>query len=152
MYLTGKRYISKHFNEGDEQVAEAIAEQFPELKGRQGRFGDNSPVKEVSIDAGYWRKANAIHDWFVREVQGGEDQCDPHYVSREQLVELKELCEQVLADKSKAAELLPTTSGFFFGSTEYDDWYFEDIKATIQIINDALDLPASWEFEYRSSW
>ena len=152
MYLTAKRYLSKHFNEGDDQRAEAIQSQFPELADRKGRWGDESPVKEVSIDAGYWRKANAIHDWFVKNVQGGVDECDPHYVSREDLIQLKELCEQVLADKTKAAELLPTASGFFFGNTDYDDWYFEDIKSTIQIINDALDLPASWEFEYRSSW
>ena len=117
-----------------------------------GRFGDNSPVKEVSIDAGYWRKANAIHDWFVKNVQGGEDQCNPHYVSREDLIALKEVCEEVLADRKRTAELLPTASGFFFGSTEYDQYYFDDIKATIEIIDRCLELPTSWEFEYRSSW
>lgn len=152
MYLSGKRYISKYFNEGDEDLATAIAEKLPELKGRSGRFGDASPVKEVSIEAGYWRKANAIHKWFVDNVQGGEDECRPHYVSREQLVELKELCEQVLADRSKAAELLPSASGFFFGSTDYDEYYFQDLESTVKIINDCLELPQSWEFEYRSSW
>ena len=152
MYLSGKRYISKYFNEGDEDLATAIAEKLPELKGRSGRIGDASPVKEVSIEAGYWRKANAIHKWFVDNVQGGEDECRPHYVSREQLVELKELCEQVLADRSKAAELLPSASGFFFGSTDYDEYYFQDLESTVKIINDCLELPQSWEFEYRSSW
>ena len=152
MYLTAKRYLSKHFNEGDDQRAAAIQSQFPELANRKDHWGESSPVKEVSIDAGYWRKANAIHDWFVKNVQGGVDECEPHYVSREDLLRLKEICEQVLADHTQARALLPTTSGFFFGSTEYDDWYFEDIRATIRIIEDALDLPASWEFEYRSSW
>ncbi|MFM9151299.1 MAG: hypothetical protein ACKOPU_03370 [Candidatus Planktophila sp.] len=152
MYLTGKRYLSKYFNEGDEAVAEAIAEKFPELKGKGGRFGDASCVKEVQIEAGYWRKANAIHDWFVKNVQGGEDECRPHYVAREQLEELKELCQEVLANRERAAELLPTASGFFFGGTDYDEWYFQDIESTIQIIDDCLALPASWEFEYRSSW
>ena len=152
MYLTGKRYISKHFNEGDTERAEAIQKLFPELAGKQGRWGDESPVKQVEIEAGYWRKANQIHDWFVREVQGGEDNCAPYYVAREQLLELKKLCEQVLADRSKAAELLPTASGFFFGGTDYDDWYFQDLEQTIRIIDDALALPTSWDFEYRSSW
>ena len=109
-------------------------------------------MKEVSIDAGYWRKANAIHDWFVRECQGGVDECQPSYVAREQLVELKELCEQVLADKTKAAELLPTTSGFFFGSTDYDEYYFQDLESTIEIIDRTLTLPSEWDIEYRSSW
>lgn len=152
MYLTGKRYISKHFNEGDEARAEAIQKLFPELAGRQGRWGDASPVKEVSIEAGYWRKANAIHQWFVKNVQGGEDKCEPHYVSREQLEELKKLCEKVLAFRHLAVECLPTTSGFLFGSTDYDDWYFRALEDTVKIIDDALSLPNSWEFEYRSSW
>ena len=152
MYLSAKRYISKHFNEGDTERAEAIQKLFPELANIQGRFGDASPVKEVSIDAGYWRKANAIHDWFVREVQGGEDECKPHYVDREQLLALKEACEQVLADKQKAPELLPTASGFFFGSTDYDQYYFEDLQSTIDIVDRCMTLPTSWDFEYRSSW
>jgi hypothetical protein len=152
MYLNAKRYVSKHFNEGDEARAEAIAEQFPELRGRSGRWGDASPVREVSIEAGYWRKANAVHDWFVKHVQGGEDQCRPHYVSREQLMELKDACLQVLADKTLAPTLLPTASGFFFGSTDYSDYYFQDLEQTVKIIDDCLALPESWEFEYQSSW
>lgn len=152
MYLTGKRYMSSVFNKEDAEKMEAIKELFPELKDKTGRFGDNSPVKEISIEAGYWRKANAIHDWFVQNVQGGEDECRPHYVSRESLAELKEACEQVLADRDLAKELLPTTSGFFFGSTEYDEYYFRDLEATVEIINNALSMPDDWEFEYRSSW
>lgn len=152
MYLNGKRYLSKYFNAGDEAVAEAIAERFPELKGRAGRFGDTSCVKEIQIEAGYWRKANAIHKWFVDNVQGGEDECKPHYVSREQLKELKELCERVIAFRHLAVELLPTASGFFFGGTDYDEYYFQDLEQTVKIIDDCLALPESWDFEYRSSW
>lgn len=152
MYLTGKRYISKHFNDGDEDKASAIQEMFPELKGRSGRWGDASPVKEVQIEAGYWRKANAIHDWFVQNVQGGEDECRPHYVSREDLESLKATCQKVLDDPQLAPSLLPTASGFFFGDTSYNEYYFDDLKETIQIVDDVLELPSSWEFEYRSSW
>ena len=152
MYLTGKRYMSTVFNKEDGERAEAIQKLFPELSGKQGRWGDASPVKEVQIEAGYWRKANQIHDWFVKNVQGGEDECRPHYVSREDLQTLKETCEAVLADHSKAAELLPTASGFFFGGTDYDEWYFQDLEATVKIIDECLELPTDWDFEYRSSW
>jgi hypothetical protein len=152
MYLTAKRYISKHFNENDAERAEAIQKLFPELADIPGKFGDASPVKEVSIDAGYWRKANAIHDWFVRECQDGVDECKPHYVSRDQLRQLKESCEEVLIKRDKASELLPTTSGFFFGSTTYDKYYFDDLQATVEIVDRCLSLPPAWEFEYRSSW
>jgi hypothetical protein len=152
MYLNAKRYMSKYFNEGDEAKMKLIAEVFPELANRKGCFGDASPVKEVRIEAGYWRKANAVHDWFVRNVQEGEDDCGNYHVSREQLEELKELCKQVLEDRERASELLPTTDGFFFGSTEYDQHYFDDLEKTIRIIDDCLTLHEQWEFEYHSSW
>lgn len=36
------------------------------------------------------------------------------------------------------ADLLPTTSGFFFGSTEYDVWYLSDILSCKQQFTDLL--------------
>lgn len=152
MYLTGKRYMSKTFRKADEAKQIAIAELFPELSGKTGRWGDASPVKQVEIEAGYWRKANAIHDWFVKNVQGGEDKCRPHYVSRDQLLELKAVCERVLAFRHLATDLLPTASGFFFGGTDYDEYYFQDLEQTVKIIDDCLALPKEWEFEYCASW
>lgn len=152
MYLNAKRYVSKYSNEGDEARARAIQEQFPELAGRTGHWGDESPIKQVEIEAGYWRKANAIHDWFVKNVQGGTDDCSPYYVERARLEELRDICKRVLAFRHLAVDLLPTTKGFFFGSTDYGDWYFDDLQQTVAIIDDALTLPESWEFEYRASW
>jgi hypothetical protein len=152
MYLNAKRYISKNFNKGDEAVAAAIQAQFPELAGKAGRWGDDSPVKEVTIEAGYWRKANAIHQWFVKNVQEGKDDCRTYEVYREQLEELRELCKRVLAFRHLAVELLPAQAGFFFGSTDYDDYYFDDLEQTVAIIDDVLTLPTSWDFEYRASW
>jgi len=144
MYLKGKRYLSSYFNEGDNEKASKIAELFPEINGQE--------IKEVMIEAGYWRKANAIHKWFVDNVQEGEDDCGNYYVGREQLAELRELCQKVLADRSLAAELLPPQSGFFFGGTDIDEYYFADLGQTIKIIDNALTLPESWDFEYHSSW
>lgn len=152
MYLTGKRYISKLVDEGDTERAEAIQKLFPELASCVGRFGNASPVKEVCIEAGYWRKANQIHNWFVKNVQEDKDECKPHHVYREQLIELRDLCKQVLEDRLMAGKLLPCSSGFFFGGTEYDDWYFDQLETTVSILNNALALPESWDFEYCSSW
>ena len=152
MYLNGKRYLSKYFNEEDGKRAAEIAEQFPELAKMRGRFGDESPVKEIRVEAGYWRKANAIHKWFVDNVQGGTDDCGSYYVAREQLEELKKLCEQVLQFRHLAAEKLPPSQGFFFGSDKVDEYYFQDLEQTVQIINDCLELPQDWDFEYHSSW
>lgn len=84
--------------------------------------------------------------------QDGTDDCRTSYVSRDQLNELKQLCQQIIDDPKEANDLLPTQSGFFFGSTEYDEWYFEGLKDTVEIVDRALAMPDEWEFEYHSSW
>ena len=109
-------------------------------------------VKYIVEEAGYWRKANQIHDWFVRNVQDGVDDCRNAYVGREKLQELLDLCRIVSIDKDKAEDLLPTASGFFFGNTEYDEWYYQDIESTIKILEEALSDETADDFEYHSSW
>jgi hypothetical protein len=73
-------------------------------------------------------------------------------VDREKLEELLDLCKQVLADHSKADELLSTQSGFFFGSTEYGEWYFQDLEDTVSILENCLSMGDDWSFYYQSSW
>lgn len=100
---------------------------------------------------GYWRKDNQIHKWFVDNVQRGVDNCAIYDVSEEQLKELRLLCEEVLENNDLASEVLPTESGFFFGGTEYDEYYYEGLKTTIEIIDWALSQGFDY-FEYESSW
>lgn len=62
--------------------------------------------------------------------------------------------EKVIKDSSKAKELLPTQEGFFFGGVEYDEWYLQDIKDTIEIIQQVFE-ETDFETEkivYTSSW
>jgi hypothetical protein len=111
------------------------------------------PTVEVEVGVAYWRKANAIHQWFVNNCQDGNDDCRPAYVSREKLAELLDLAKQVKADPTLAEELLPTTSGFFFGSTEYGEYYMQDIEETIKQLEQVLASTADdWQFQYQSSW
>lgn len=113
-----------------------------------------SRVSSITEEVGYWRKANQIHKWFVDNVQGGKDECQRSYVEPEQLLKLLSLCEQVLADKTKAKDLLPNSEGFFFGAQEYTDYYFADLQDTIKIIKE-LKLEESdmnGEYYYRASW
>lgn len=142
---------------------------------------DLKNVMYITEEAGYWRKANQIHQWFVDNVQNGEDDCGTYYVSTEKLKELRRLCREVLRscklvdsgetrkvydldkgeeveekvmkikDTSVAEELLPTQEGFFFGGTGYDEYYIQNLEDTIVIIDKALESPAA-EFEYHSSW
>lgn len=139
MYLNAKRFLWH----SEDELAGKIAEQFPELAGKR--------VKEVIVEAMYWRKANAIHAWFVKNCQEGEDDCGNYYVGREQLQELVDLIKEVLA--SKDHKLLPPQAGFFFGNTDINDWYWQDLRYTQEGLERVLvEFPDQWEFEYHSSW
>ena len=145
MYLTAKRYLSTYDNK-HKLVAEKIGN-MPELKNGLMR------VKEVSCELMYWRKANAIHRWFVENVQNDNDDCKSYYVPSEKLIELREMCVEALRNREKAADLLPTQEGFFFGSTEIDEAYFEDMADTMFGLENVEQLDKDgWEFFYCSSW
>lgn len=132
---------------------------------------DDHPYVTVDVTVACWRKANAIHNWFVDNVQNGEDDCGKYGVSHEQLWELHEVCLKVLGEFAYgetvdgewvsergvafAQEHLPTTKGFFFGGTDYDDWYLESLRYTKDTLYKLLtDLIPNkgWGFEYSSSW
>ena len=107
----------------------------------------------TDAEVAYWRKANAIHNWFVDAVQGGKDDCDRYPVTRDQLKALISDCKSVLDDPANARLVLPTVSGFFFGSTEYDYGYFEDLRDTVSMLEKALvDTNYGSQFFYQSSW
>lgn len=136
-------------------------------------------------EIGYWRKANAIHHWFVQNVQGGKDDCEYYEVTKDQLKTLRNLCITifdnvslipgkiangytvkdgeaipnytdgfVIDNQELCKELLPTQSGFFFGNTDYNQWYLQDIKQTLEIVIKALN-ETDFDVEqlyYCSSW
>jgi hypothetical protein len=113
----------------------------------------NSPSADITVTSMYWRKANAIHDWFVKNVQGGNDNCERYWVSRDKLRELRDLCVKVVQNRDLAHKLLPTSEGFFFGGTEYDSYYFDSLKNTASRITILLNTtPETWSFYYQSSW
>lgn len=150
MYLSGKRYMSKYFDAEDSAKIETINQAF----GLEGVEDGDYGAQEVTFRIGYWRKANQIHKWFVDNCQDGVDECQETFVDREQLRELANTCKEVLADMSKASTLLPSASGFFFGGTDYDDWYKQDLEYTVERIEKILSDKAleKCDFYYQSSW
>ena len=148
-YLYAKKYTS------DSAIFNKI-EEFDQLKQTLGTdvafLTRELPSISVEMKVGQWRKSNQIHQYFVNNCQDGRDDCREYYVDRENLVGLLDLCKQVLADKSKAEELLPTQDGFFFGDTEYDQWYYSDLTDTVEILENCLKMDDDWEFYYQSSW
>jgi len=114
-----------------------------------------SRISCVTEEAIYWRKANQIHKWFVDNVQDGSDDCGNYPITREHLQRLLALIKQVLADRNEdvASELLPTGEGFFFGSSDYDEYYWQQLEFTEKAIEQVLiDYDDSWSLEYSSSW
>ena len=160
-------------------------------------IGENLPSAEfggisISKCVAYWRKANAIHGWIVRECADGVDECQRIYIGREKLTELRNLCVNSLANRDTATpavdktisidlegtedkvplaimseimrqrdnrnstavidDPLAPTSGFFFGSTEKDEWYYKDLEYTVEIINSLLANDEKWSYYYQASW
>lgn len=146
MYLRAKRYLSD-WRDSDKPIIEG-------MKKIPGLVPEGATPNGVQCEAMYWRKANHVHQWFVQNVQDGVDNCGYYWVSRERLQELVDLCKSIVADHSLAKKLLPTQDGFFFGSTEYDEWYFSDLQDTVDGLEKALASFSGdgWDFEYHSSW
>ena len=174
MYLEARKYVTRidwtkvpqklpegaSYNDYLTADYEALRELFPAELTKHSEAGSH-----IAINVGYWRKANQIHGWFVREVQGGEDNCQDYHVERSQLEELLDLVTQVLdGDKEggtdTARKLLPVTGGFFFGNYDedegYDKWYYMQLEYTKELLTDILTaVPADnykYDFYYSSSW
>jgi hypothetical protein len=116
-------------------------------------------VAFVIEEVAYWRKVNAVHAWFVTNVQGGVDECQESPVSREALDQLRNTCRAALADRTQAPRLLPTQAGFFFGSTDMDPdteegaWYWRDIAETAEKLDSLLaEEDRDETYIYRASW
>ena len=117
-------------------------------------------VCEIREEAMYWRKANAIHNWFVQNVQDGNDDCKKYWVSIDHLKELRKTIKKVLKNHKKASELLPSSAGFFFGSTDYDSYYFDCLKETEERLTEIIKeynkltevVRMDVNFYYESSW
>ena len=142
MYLTKKNYIGAEY-------------EHRKVKGKVEITIDGKPVpitfdniQYVIEKVGYWRKANAIHGWFVQNIQRGKDDCGEYFVPFEKLVELRNLCKSILRD-TNLVTLLPPTEGFFFGSDKVDHYYYQDLEETIRIIN---KLCPYGDYYYQSSW
>lgn len=130
----------------------------------------------------YWRKANQIHHWFVKNVQDGEDNCGTYYVDSDMLQQLVDKCKEALLVVRNAPittkqvqtgwsqqgdiyadikifdcadeinDILPPAQGFFFGSSDIDEYYKEDLENTIQKLEAVLAEEGDGDFYYHSSW
>jgi hypothetical protein len=156
MYFKKKTYVKNWDHYRPEDKTEVIVK-----KG--GELHPTIKLDRVSYiveDVAYWRKFNALHQWFVDNCQNGVDECQESYVDESQI---EELVNEVLkpindayesGDVEKAIQLsqdlLPTQEGFFFGGQEYDEYYFNDVKETLEVMTGLLE--EGGDFYYQSSW
>ena len=149
-YLTKKTYIGANYEHRNVKGKINIT-----IEGKPVKI-DFSKISYIEEQVGYWRKANAIHKWFVENCQGGVDDCGQYSVNHEQLKELHSICQKVLktkGNKKLAKELLDTQDGFFFGGTDMDEYYYLDIEYTADMIFKALLTSEQYsEFYYQASW
>tara|TARA_R110000868_G_scaffold181986_1_gene422981 strand:+ start:332 stop:772 length:441 start_codon:yes stop_codon:yes gene_type:complete len=142
MYLSAKRYLFS-FNEHDKALADKI----------DAEVGASSlgHTNEIRKEAFYWRKAWAIHHWFVVNAQNGEDDCKEYWVERYKLKELLDTLKKVDKNPSLAEDILPLQSD----DDEGKEWELEQVRRTIpaldKLINDE-SLKEKWDFYYSSSW
>ena len=170
MYLRESKYIGHYeymLQSGETSVAEhETFEKVVEAAGFVNLPTDPDSSLTLQMSVGYWRKAHAIHGWFVKNVQDGKDECQESEVTVKDLANLLADCKRALRDHSKADRILPATDGFFFGMNRndpYDDWYFKDLESTIEMlepiverVEEAREASGSdWDpcyFIYQASW
>lgn len=95
---------------------------------------ENTEYTDDSLeDVGYFRKVNFLHLWVEENLNNGEStNCEFIEIPKAKLDELIDSLRKVRNDNSLAAELLPSCSRLFFGSINYDDWYFKNIDEALE--------------------
>ena len=124
--LKSRSRIKKHLKEHLNRITYSLAVFWEEL---DKDYQNNQLTKLM-----YFRKINFIVAYYQDQLI--EDSIA--VLTKKDLESLLEATEAVLEDPSNASNILPTTSGFFFGSTNYDEYYFEDVKYVNESLKKAL--------------
>lgn len=160
MYLSKRTYVRNwdHMTPEEQHTVTVVGPEAGHIKPER--------ISYIEEQVAYWRKANAIHQWFVTTCQDGVDDCRMAYVSRASLVELRKRCASLVslhetdpleADRRAAGEL-PPSKGFFFGSQVLDGCYWADLRETADVLDRLLAEPGdtvrncAHSFWYQSSW
>lgn len=158
MYLQKRTYIGNQYKKEEQMVTINVPENQEDVLFKVGSI-QTKRVSTIIEDVVYWRKANQVHKWFVDNVQDGVDDCGDYYVSRELLEQLIEECIEDLdyinsiegKDIDEEKLNLPCQAGFFFGGTDYDEHYLQDLEETVEELTKIVKEEGG-EFYYTSSW
>lgn len=98
------------------------------------------------------RKENHIHAYFEKWLDMEISNTRYHEITKEAVLLLVDALDAVNTDHMKAHRLLPTQEGFFFGSTEYGTWYFEDIEHELAVFEEILENWDETKVYYYWAW
>lgn len=79
------------FSLTDWNIPESMTKE--KIKPLQNTYSKHYTIFEQIAD---WSKANQIHAWFVNNIQNEIDDCSYYFVTKDNLLDLKEICEKVL--------------------------------------------------------
>lgn len=125
-----QNYFVEHCNDGDDNDGRAFdvsTEELQELLDRINKVLDASKLVHGQIANGY--KYNEKDERVPIMVDG-----------------------EYIEDPTTAKELLPTTEGFFFGSTDYDEYYHATLIETRDILTALIAEDPDGSYEYSASW
>lgn len=101
----------------------------------------------------YYRKMNWLRNWMVNNTSLEEgDDCKEIELKIDDIKKLHENCKEVLKNHELAEEILPTVNGFFFGDTEYNEYYFEDVNYVSCDLESMLDRKNDVEYICYEDW
>jgi hypothetical protein len=201
MYLYAEKYVNEYdyktINGELESVDNPMYGEIIKSAGLDSlpttEYGSTTVTKQV----GYWRKANAIHGWIIRNLADGVDECQRINLRRDDLKLLRNSCMRELDSRANALPNkegtrvinldeggstesvmraliediqdefskrhtkvdvadpldLEPVSGFFFGGSDKDEWYYESVEYTLDTINSLLaGTTDEYSFYYQASW
>jgi hypothetical protein len=116
---------------------------------------DECYTKEL-VEWLYFRKANHVHAWFVKNLQHGVDDCHVYKITPEIVNKLLNDSKEAIQNSKLAHQYFPITTGFFFGQFEYTDpFYIDCLKKLYKSFKELSK--SSWYYKeyniyYRASW
>lgn len=103
-----------------------------------------------------WRKKNWIHGYFEEVITNGEGEianCEYHSIDWDVVRGLIEKMKKAL-DQRNPSHLEPKP-GFFFGSTEVDDYYWDSLQGDLnhlEMLDTIMGSPVKEKVHYWAWW
>lgn len=160
MYLKAEvsKYVS-YYDDGNENYGKGLYPDFLRDFEDMQRERRNLICVSSEYEIGYWRKFNALHSYIVNSFADGVDECQDIVLWEQDIKRILETLKSLTPEN--ASVVMPPKDGFFFGSTDIDEWYWRDVGYSIKVFEKILKVvtefaskaPGSYlRIIYHASW